>query len=337
MQGFEDPFGDSPFKAVPSADSVLTQQQNSASTNSFQPNVNQTAELPQLGAPKADTVSNFDFGDTFSGLTYSGPSVSGIQPPTNSQYFPQELSTPQQNTDILADILPPSGPSPAFTSQPGFVAPTGQPTQPTANIYGTFHPQAGPIAPQIQAGAPAQLTSGSLLPQAGFTSLPTSQMTPQTPPGPTSQLNGGNVFPQQGGSAPTGPAMQFSSGNFLPAQGAAAPVATHIAHQTPTGPAVLHNNDHLGNLLPQAGLNAPVTSQQNLPFSTGSLSIVPQPAKDKFETKSTVWTDTLSRGLVNLNISGRECFMLLILSSPPSPTPSLLLLHWIELCLRVDN
>ena len=31
----------------------------------------------------------------------------------------------------------------------------------------------------------------------------------------------------------------------------------------------------------------------------------PQP-KDKFETKSTVWADTLSRGLVDLNISGRE-------------------------------
>jgi epsin len=304
MQPFEDPFGDSPFKAIPSTDSVLTQQQISASTNSFQPTVNQTAELPQLAAPRADTVSNLGFGDTFSSLTYSGPTVSGIQPPTNSQYFPQELSTPQQNTDILADILPPSGPSPAFTSQPAFAAPTGQPAQPTANIYGTFHPQAGPIVPQIQAGAPAQL-------QAGFTSLPTSQMAPQTPAGPTSQLNGGNVFPQHvSPQAPTGPAMQFNSGNFLPAQGAAAPVATHIAHQTPTGPAVLHNNDRLGNLLPQAGLNAPVTSQQNLSSSIGSLSIVPQPAKDKFETKSTVWADTLSRGLVNLNISGCECFML---------------------------
>lgn len=307
MQPFEDPFGDSPFKAIPSADSVLTQQQTSASTNSFQPTANQAAEVPQLGAPQ-HTVSNLDFGDTFSGLTYSGPSVSGIQPPTNSQYFPQELSTPQQNTDILADILPPSGPSPAFTSHPSFAAPTGQPAQPTANIYGTFHPQAGPIVPQIQAGAPAQLSSGSLLPQAGFTSLPTSQMTPQTPAGLTSQVNGGNVFPQHASpQAPTGPAMQFNSGNFLPAQGAAAPVATHLAHQTSTGPAVLHNNDHLGNLLPQAGLNAPGTSQQNLPSST-ALSIVPQPAKDKFETKSTVWTDTLSRGLVNLNISGRECF-----------------------------
>ncbi|KAJ6680417.1 EPSIN/ENT-RELATED [Salix purpurea] len=47
-----------------------------------------------------------------------------------------------------------------------------------------------------------------------------------------------------------------------------------------------------------------MASQTALTSSTGSLAIVPQPSKDKFETKSTVWADTLSRGLVNLNISG---------------------------------
>lgn len=311
-QPFADPFGDSPFKAVPSTDSVPTQQQTSASTNSFLPNGNQTAEPAPPGAQGIDTVSNFGFGDTLSGLTYSGPNASSSQPPTNTQYFPQELSAPQENTDILADILPPSGHSPTFASQPPFAAPTGQPALPAANIYGTFHPQAGSIAPQIQAGPPAQF-----LPQAGSLGPPTSQMTAQTPAGPTSQLNGGNLFMQQGGSAspitshvapqaPAGPGVQFNSGNFLPAQGAAAPVTSHIAHQTPTGPAVVNNHDLLGNALPQAGFNAPVTSLQSLPSSTGSLSIVPQPANDKFETKSTVWADTLSRGLVNLNISGAK-------------------------------
>jgi epsin len=54
------------------------------------------------------------------------------------------------------------------------------------------------------------------------------------------------------------------------------------------------------------GPNTSMASQTALPSSTGSLAIVPQPSKDKFETKSTVWADTLSRGLVNLNISGRE-------------------------------
>lgn len=316
-QSFEDPFGDSPFKAIPSTDGVPTQQQTSASTHSFQPTVNQSAEPPQLGAPVADTFSNFEFGDTFGGLTYSGPSASTMLPLTNSQYLPQDLSTPQQNTDILADILPPSGPSPAFTSQPAYSAPTGQPTQPTANMYGGFHPQAGPMAPQVQAGPTAQLNSGSFLPQGGSSAPVTAHMPFQNPAGPTAQLNGGNYFQQQGGAAshmtshmasqaPTGPAAQFNGGNFLALQGSTAPVATHTTHQTTTGPAVQQNNDVYGNILPQAGPNTHMTSQQNLPSSSGSLSTVPQPSKDKFETKSTVWTDTLSRGLVNLNISGAK-------------------------------
>lgn len=320
MQGFEDPFGDSPFKALPSTASVLTPQQFSAPTDSFQPTMNQNAEPPQPPALKADTVSNLDFGDTLSGLTYSGPSVSSIQPPANMQYLPQELSISQQNSDILADILPPPGPTPAFTSQQAFSGPTGQPVHPTANIYGTLPPQAVPVAPQNQAGTPAQFSSGSFLPQGVSTSLPTSHMAPEPQAGPTAQLNGGIFFPQQGGSpitshmapqASSGPAVQFNGTNFLPPQAYSAPAAAHLAHQMPTGPAVLpnNNNDVLGNLLPQAGPNTPMTSQQNLPSSTGSLSIVPQPAKDKFETKSTVWADTLSRGLVNLNISGCECFI----------------------------
>lgn len=55
-----------------------------------------------------------------------------------------------------------------------------------------------------------------------------------------------------------------------------------------------------------------MTSQPALTASSGALALVPQqqqPSKEKFETKSTVWTDTLSRGLVNLNISGCELFL----------------------------
>ncbi|XP_042470183.1 clathrin interactor EPSIN 2-like isoform X2 [Zingiber officinale] len=52
------------------------------------------------------------------------------------------------------------------------------------------------------------------------------------------------------------------------------------------------------NLLPQAGLQAPINIEVKAVNSS--------PSKDKFETKSTVWADTLSRGLVNLNISGSK-------------------------------
>ncbi|KAG2720924.1 hypothetical protein I3760_02G056700 [Carya illinoinensis] len=310
-QAFEDPFGDSPFKALPSTDGFPTQHQTSAPTTSLQLTTNRSAEPPQQAAPKVDAVSNFDFEDTFSGPTFSEHIVHKIQPPTNSQYSAQELSSPQHNTDILADILPP-GPSSTFTSQQAFPGPTGHPLQPNANMYSTFHTQAGPVAPQIEPGPPAQLSSGSFLPHGGSTSLPTSLMVPQTPAGPTAQLNGGNFFPQQGAppitshmpQASTGPTSQFNGMNYLPPlQGPATPVDAHVA-QTSTGPAVQPNSDVLGNLLPQAGPNAPTIPQQIFPSSSGSLSTFPQPAKDKFETKSTVWADTLSRGLVNLNISG---------------------------------
>ncbi|KAL4591246.1 hypothetical protein LXL04_004203 [Taraxacum kok-saghyz] len=47
--------------------------------------------------------------------------------------------------------------------------------------------------------------------------------------------------------------------------------------------------------------------QPSLTASTGALALVPQqPTDKKFETKSTVWADTLNRGLVNLNISGSK-------------------------------
>ena len=57
-----------------------------------------------------------------------------------------------------------------------------------------------------------------------------------------------------------------------------------------------------------------MTSQSSESASTGSLAIIPQTSKDKFEPKSAVLADTLSRELVNLNISGRKCLQLLVYS-----------------------
>jgi len=68
--------------------------------------------------------------------------------------------------------------------------------------------------------------------------------------------------------------------------------ANYLSSQSPIDPASQFNS---GSLMAQHQVHA----LQNA---------VSQPSsKDKFETKSTVWADTLSRGLVNLNISGREC------------------------------
>ena len=60
----------------------------------------------------------------------------------------------------------------------------------------------------------------------------------------------------------------------------------------------LHLQSPFQSLNGQAGPLSSVTSQSSASASTGSLAIVPQTSEDKFEPKSAVWADTLSRGLV---------------------------------------
>lgn len=305
MQAFEDPFGDTPFKAIPS-DTTLALPQASTSI-----------PTTHAGALKADSGPDFGFGDSLSGLTYSAPSFSSVQTPTNPEFLPQELPTSNQNTDILADILPPSGPSPAITLQPPFSAPAAPPAQPGTNAFGNYQPQPGSVVtvspnmvPQTQSNAVGQ--HGNYLSHAPTVPL-TSHVVPQMPTGPSTQFNSGNYlpqgpfgaapnngsfYPQQGASTVSvtshtvpqnavGPAGQLNNGTFLPQQGAAPQV---VSYQASSGPALQQGNDLLRGLT-QTGQNPTTTN----------------PGKDKFETKSTVWADTLSRGLVNLNISGREC------------------------------
>ncbi|KAJ6941274.1 clathrin interactor EPSIN 2-like [Populus alba x Populus x berolinensis] len=299
-QAFEDPFGDNPFKATPIDN--FSAQQPTASAAPFQPTMNQNAEIPNAAAPPN--------GDVFSGMTYPAPNV---QPPTNSHFFPQEMSSSHPETDILADILPSSAPS-AAASQAGFSFPSGQPPQSGASMYGNFNSPAGNMVPPAvphMAPQTQQLSSANFLPQGGFPATNPSNMALQPPAGPVAHFNNGN-FPQQGSAAPavsqfshhtlTGSTPQFNTGNFLPQHGSAVPVSSQFTYQTPTASSP-QQKDVLGNLFSQ-GSNSSMSSQTALTSSTGSLAIVPQPSKDKFETKSTVWADTLSRGLVNLNISG---------------------------------
>lgn len=314
MQSFDDPFGDTPFKAIPTTDAAPTQAQSSAPQDLFHPTVNQNAELSQTS--KVDTVP--DFGDSLYSISYSAQNNS-----LNSQFLPQELSTSEQETDILADILPPSGPSPAGGSQVSYPTATGQPAMPGANMYGGFQPQPASMTPITTNMAPP-MPSGV-----------TPNLAPQMASGSAGQLSGGNFIPQsnspvmnhhQGGPAAQtaspfmnsfgGPGPQYNGGNYLPRQGSGVSPTAQMAHQT--SPVPQQNNDMLNNFLPQAGSNPSVAAQPSEPSSTTSLAIVPQPqpAKEKkFEPKSAIWADTLSRGLVNFNISGRECFGLLVIFS----------------------
>ncbi|TKY64749.1 Clathrin interactor EPSIN 3 [Spatholobus suberectus] len=384
-QPFEDPFGESPFKAFTSTETAPSH-----------PQTYQSIEPSQSNGHNAETTSNFGFGDSISVVPYYAPVASDTQPfSTNSQFLSPDLSSPQQETDILADILPPAPlpemtsqqnmsapafghPSPSFpassgqmasqpfsepmgqftqqgfsaaTSQPAqtfpvptdqlsqqpFSAPNGQPGQvqssfssppsqyaqqpfsshagqpglhafssstgqhmqppfasqggqpaQSGGMYGGLHSQDGSttMSPQSQNGYNGHMNSGNFLPQGSMAAFP-SHMAPQAP---TGQMSQSTNFPHHGGStaqttphmssqSPTHQASQFNSQSFI-GQGNAAPFSSPITNQSLASNASQHT------------------------LSTGSNSLVSQPSKDKFETKSTVWADTLSRGLVNLNISG---------------------------------
>ncbi|XP_061360191.1 clathrin interactor EPSIN 2-like [Gastrolobium bilobum] len=265
---FEDPFGDSPFKAIPSTETAPSQLQT-----------HQSLEPSQSSAPITETVSNFGFGDSFSVVPYSTSGASDTKPlSSNIQFLPQDMCTPPQETDILADILPPA-PLPGTSSQQNFSAPANAQSSPA------FSASSGQMASQFFFVPTGQLT------QQGF-SAATSQPIRQTFSVPTGQ-HAQHPFPvhadqpaQLSGHIYGGFHSQFQSGpmnseNFLP-QGATAP-------QAPTVQLSQH-----ANYFPQ---------QFN---SVQQVNAVSQSSKDKFETKSTVWADTLSRGLVNLNISGSK-------------------------------
>ncbi|KAK4733003.1 hypothetical protein R3W88_025991 [Solanum pinnatisectum] len=315
---FEDPFGDGPFKAVPTSDTVQNQPQN-ISPPSFPPNSNLSPELC------AEILS----------ITYAAPN-----------YAHQELSTSNQDIDILADILPPSAPSPSlhpsgnqaissvpFTAQTGFPSYSGLAVQPTG--YTTTHVQdASPTGFAAQPGLQLPQTSfpihGQLLSQIGFTGQMSNSpyfcgysvqpgQTPQTSFGPQSgQFAPLNGFPFASGPHPeiqvtAGQSLQtnVNFGGYNTGLGDTSSVRMQMG-QTPAGPSFLTQAATASRMPSQMNLQYSQNQANNVsmpplptPIST-ALVIGNQPAKDKFETKSTVWADTLSRGLVNLNISGSK-------------------------------
>lgn len=274
MQTSDDPFGDGPFRAISSVQNFPTQSQIVESSPSFQHGKN-NSETPAL-SQNTETVSNFGFG----------------------------------NTDILADILPPSGPSTGFpaqmmqpTSQSGFASQTGpppshtgfqgQPDQYSSSV--SYPPHMGHVSSSAAFPAQGQLPIQTTFPfQSGQPSQmgqPSSFSALSQPP-----LPGANFYGNPGhvsGSAVPAPATQPESPQRF--------VSTPANYNQMNSQYGIQTTSQMQ----QAGKSAATTLAPMLP-ATDSLAIIPQPATDKFETKSTVWADTLNRGLVNLNISGCE-------------------------------
>ncbi|EPS68371.1 hypothetical protein M569_06401, partial [Genlisea aurea] len=92
-QSFDDPFGDGPFKAFPTVDSSAPAQQH---TSASPPPFDTTSSHVQDAAPSY--VAAPEFGSTF------------YDSSTSTTQFAQKelLPTPNNEIDILADILPPT-------------------------------------------------------------------------------------------------------------------------------------------------------------------------------------------------------------------------------------
>ncbi|KAI4369776.1 hypothetical protein MLD38_018181 [Melastoma candidum] len=438
-QGFDDSFGDTPFKAIPSMEGASIQPQTATPANSFSSVRNDYGRQPENFAPPSDAAGAYNFGGGLSDFTYT-PSASNVHPsPPDQQTLSADLSNADQSLDILADILPPSGPFPGTSSQPPFYNPNGQSSQSVSNPYGDHISPFGSAAqiPQMQSSAPLHYSNSNVQP-AHSTSNPYGDHISQpgsTAPVPQMQSsasmhynNNSNVQTAQSDSNPYGDQMsqlgsaasvslmqspalvpynnhpgvqptqsisdpygdhisqpgsaaqipqmqspappQYNSGNFqqqmgylgtmnmqpqYQPRGATPPVSGSFHSQSgfgvlqhpqmasnsmqptsmsgasylPSGSSGTMGNSnsvqHQGFAPPAASQAAPnayfgsafqpnkeasnffsQSGQSNVQTASAGalLAVVPQPSKDKFETKSTVWADTLSRGLVNLNISG---------------------------------
>ncbi|CAJ1846420.1 unnamed protein product [Sphenostylis stenocarpa] len=368
---FEDPFGDTPFKAFTSTETAPSQSLTYQSNEPSQPN-----------GLNAETKSDFGFGESFSVVPYSAPVASDTQPfSTNSQFLSQDLSSAQPETDILADILPPaplpdmssqqniSAPGFGHPSSPSFPASSGQmPSQPFSEPTGQFTQQGFSATTNQPAqtfpvptdqfsqqpysapnGQPGQVQSSFSSPSSQYPQQPFSSHAGQHPFASSTGQHIQPPFASQGGQPAQSGGMygglhsqdgsphsqngyngHMNSGNIL-TQGSTAAFPSHLAAQTPTGQlsqgtnfshnggstaphmsshspthqsSQLNNQSFIGQQGNAGPFSSPIINQSLASNASQSNSLVSQPSKDKFETKSTVWADTLSRGLVNLNISG---------------------------------
>ncbi|CAH9108862.1 unnamed protein product [Cuscuta europaea] len=321
-QAFDDPFGDGPFKAILSSNDETLQP-----PPPYNPSSVQSSDIPALASHKVETLDNL--GSTPHVASYSTLDASSVTlHSSNEQYGQQALSNSNQEVDILADILPPSGQSPPTEFQSA--------AQQHAAQMG-FSPNA---TPSLQAGFASHNVPTSV---HDISAQPAPAMGFSAQPGLQSQTSFQNIqqmgLPSQIGAAGfSAPPAQASQTSFIVHQSGQPASLTGFPPQrsslaqagfhAPGSHHSLQPNAFYGGYSTPLGSTGPIAAPENTQFSTvgavtpqlSSLQInastaqhihspsttVSQPAKNKFETKSTVWADTLNRGLVNLNISGSK-------------------------------
>jgi epsin len=319
LQQFDasNPFGDpTPFKAV-QEESPAVSQTTAVRAGSFQ------ATGPGAGANSFQPASaaSFSFGDTLGDLTFASEQQDIFANKTSvaSEVSPANPSAvPQQPAQTFVSSQPPqptmAGASPVTHADPTIFA-----SQPPQGMAPNPHavPQAAPGFAYSQAPQPAS-TNPSPIPQAVTSSFALSQVpqhgAPHVPSGQSSLF----MQPASGAGIDnlSGVPAQNGVPSYIPPQ---APQHTAPANQLPqpsflpqtSQPALISRgaSQPLGmlNSVP-SGANFPLHSSSSAPPETfiSALQVSKTEPVKKFEPKSTVWSDTLTRGLVNLDISGRK-------------------------------
>lgn len=213
------------------------------------------------------------------------PANNFVAQPQN--YAPTNSLTPQAQTYATTN---------SFVVQPQNIAPASSFVAQPQNF-----PPANNFAPQSQNFVPATIFHAPATNEGSVPIQPAASTVE-----PVSNLGFGDTFqgityaPSSATNAPVPPATsEFAPQDLAAASRASSSAPGNLSHMVLAAP------------IASQGAAAPIASQAALPSPTGPPAKAQMP-KDKFETKSTVWTDTLNRGLVNLNISGRKCLLFLL-------------------------
>ncbi|KAG2654807.1 hypothetical protein PVAP13_1NG498800 [Panicum virgatum] len=274
------PFGDpTPFKAVHD-ESPAVPQTNAAPAGSFQ----STGPGADANPFQPTSAASFGFGDTLGDLTFASNTAPEQQDIfANTTSFPSEVSAANSSAVLQQPVstnFPSQAPQPAVAgplpvthAAPTAFAPPQAPQVPQ------------PVAPNLPSGQSnyfMQPASG-----AGFDSqsgVPTQSGAPPYIPTQTSQF--------------TPPANQQPSQPSFSQTGTSAPQPALISRgaSQPLG---------MPNSVPPAA-SFPLQSSSSAPPETliSALQVSQTEPVKKFEPKSKLWSDTLSRGIVNLDISG---------------------------------
>ncbi|VAI51115.1 unnamed protein product [Triticum turgidum subsp. durum] len=308
------PFGDpTPFKAVQEENHAASQT-NATPAGSFQA----TGPGADVNPFQPASSTNFGFEDTLGGLSFASNAAPGQQ-----DIFGSTTSLPSGVSHANPSQQAPPAYVPSQASQPITHAP--QAVAPNTHAAPMFaQPQAYPAAmnpssfsqaaaPSFAPPQPPQHAAPSFAPPQPPQHAAPSFAPPQPPQHAAPNLPSGpsNFYMQpasQNGAPPSYvppqsshlPPQHASQQSFLPQTAAPAPQAPSISRgaSQPFG---------APNSVP-SGASTPLQSSLSAPPETliSALQVSQTQPVKKFEPKSTVWSDTLTRGLVDFNISGAK-------------------------------